>query len=117
MHKVLQSGLLTWYLKLQIRKLWDEDNVAAVIDSRISSSSNRGEVMRCVHIGLLCVQALPKARPSIPTVLSMLRSDIIELPEPKQTAFTIKPSRSDIGTSSSQQFSANDVTITVVDGR
>ncbi|KAH6801747.1 S-locus lectin protein kinase family protein [Perilla frutescens var. frutescens] len=103
--------------------LWNEDNVAASVDTRISSSCYREEVMRCMHIGLLCVQELPKDRPSVSAVLSMLSSEIIELPEPKKPAFAIKSNRSDTSTSSSSQLSqkgsssVNNVTLTVVAGR
>lgn len=77
--------------------------------------------MRCIHLGLLCVQELPKDRPSVSAVLSMLSSETVELPEPQQSAFSIKSSRSDTGASSSQQgkssASLNNVTLTMVDGR
>ncbi|KAH6792845.1 hypothetical protein C2S52_003322 [Perilla frutescens var. hirtella] len=100
---------------------WNEDNAATLIDPRVSSSSNQAEVTRCMHIGLLCVQELPKDRPSVSAVLSMLSSETIELPEPKQSAFSIKSSRSDTGASSSQQSkssaSMNNITLTMVDGR
>ncbi|KAL2475497.1 G-type lectin S-receptor-like serine/threonine-protein kinase [Abeliophyllum distichum] len=103
-------------------KLWNEDDVVALIDPRILSTSYRAEIIRCIHIGLLCVQELPKDRPNISAVLSMLRSEIVELPEPKQTAFAEKWSRSYTGTGSSQQSqksscSLNNVTLTVVDAR
>ncbi|KAL2495200.1 G-type lectin S-receptor-like serine/threonine-protein kinase [Forsythia ovata] len=103
-------------------KLWNEDDVVALIDPRILSTSYRAEIIRCIHIGLLCVQELPKDRPNISSVLSMLRSEIVELPEPKQTAFAEKWSRSHTGTGSSQQSqksscSLNNVTLTVVDAR
>lgn len=91
-----------------------------MIDSRISNSSYKAEVMRCIHIGLLCVQELPRDRPSISAVLSMLSSEMTELPEPKQSAFSVKSVHSDTGTSSSQSkscASTNNVTLTVVDGR
>ncbi|XP_073122225.1 G-type lectin S-receptor-like serine/threonine-protein kinase At1g11330 isoform X2 [Henckelia pumila] len=98
---------------------WKEDNVIALIDPRLSDLSYRAEVVRCIQIGLLCVQELPKDRPCISAVLSMLSSEIVELMEPKQAAFTI---RSDMVTGSSQQSqkstgSLNNVTITMVDGR
>ncbi|XP_057764765.1 G-type lectin S-receptor-like serine/threonine-protein kinase At1g11330 [Salvia miltiorrhiza] len=102
---------------------WMEDNVTALIDPRISSSSYQTDVMRCIHIGLLCVQELPKDRPSISAVLSMISSEIIELPEPKQSAFSTKSSHPDTGTSSSLQSkssafaSLNNVTLSMVDGR
>ncbi|KAI3466616.1 hypothetical protein Pfo_023279 [Paulownia fortunei] len=103
-------------------KLWNEDNVDASIDPRISSPSYRVELVRCIHIGLLCVQELPKDRPSVWSVLSMLSSEIVELPQPKQPAFVIKLSHSYTGTSSSQQSqksscSLNNVTLSMVDGR
>ncbi|XP_042028334.1 G-type lectin S-receptor-like serine/threonine-protein kinase At1g11330 isoform X2 [Salvia splendens] len=100
---------------------WNKEIVAALIDPRILSSSYRAEVMRCIHIGLLCVQELPEDRPFISAVLSMLSSEIIELPEPKQSAFSYNSSRTDTGTSSSQQSkssgSLNNVTISIVDAR
>ncbi|KAL6544751.1 hypothetical protein OROMI_023613 [Orobanche minor] len=91
-----------------------ENNAAFVIDGRISSPSYQEEVVRCIHIGLLCVQELPQDRPSISYVLAMLRSEIIELPEPKQSAFVLDDSGQPSQKSSS---SLNNVTLTVVDGR
>lgn len=109
----------------KVWKLWNEDSIAALIDTRVSNDSNpssRAEVVRCIHIGLLCVQELPRNRPSVSSALSMLTSEIIELPEPKQPAFAMKSSRSNTGASSSQQSqkssdSLNNVTLTVVGGR
>ncbi|KAL8460249.1 hypothetical protein ACS0TY_031968 [Phlomoides rotata] len=102
--------------------LWNEDNVSASIDPRISSPRYESDISRCIHIGLLCVQELPKDRPSVSSVLSMLCSEIIELPDPKQPAFTTKSSQHDTGTSSSQQSqqsssSLNNVTLSTIGGR
>ncbi|KAL8460252.1 hypothetical protein ACS0TY_031969 [Phlomoides rotata] len=93
---------------------WKEDRVDALIDPRISSSSYRAEVMRCIHIGLLCVQELPKERPSVSVVLSMLSRDIVNLPEPKQSAYSINSNSSQTVTSTS---SLNYVSLTTVEGR
>ncbi|KAL0341134.1 UNVERIFIED_CONTAM: G-type lectin S-receptor-like serine/threonine-protein kinase [Sesamum radiatum] len=103
-------------------KLWNEDNVEATIDVRIWSGSHQAEVVRCIQIGLLCVQELPKDRPSISAVVGMLSSNIVELPKPKQSAFALTPSRTDTSHSSSQQSqksscSLNNVTLSVVNGR
>ncbi|KAL6546692.1 hypothetical protein OROMI_022413 [Orobanche minor] len=103
-------------------KLWNEDKVADLIDQRIYSPSCQAEVVRCMLIGLLCVQEIPKDRPSVSAVLSMLISGTMELPQPKQPAFSVKSSRADTGTSSSHQSqksscSTNNVTMTMVDGR
>ncbi|KAH6758304.1 hypothetical protein C2S51_018539 [Perilla frutescens var. frutescens] len=108
--------------------MWNEDKVAGVVDSRISSPSYLEEVKRCIHIGLLCVQQLPKDRPSVSTVLSMLVSSEVIALVPEKPAFSMKPSRSDnnnnIGISFSSQLSqkgsssVNNVTLTtMVHGR
>lgn len=106
-------------LEFQVWKLWTEDNVAASIDPRLLNSGYGAEIIRCIHIGLLCVQELPRDRPSVSAVLSMLSSEIADLPNPKQSAFTMRPTHSDVGTSSSQKssYSLNNVTITMIDGR
>ncbi|KAM3251772.1 hypothetical protein P3L10_005842 [Capsicum annuum] len=73
--------LLAW-------KLWNENNIVKFIEPKIFDSSLEKEVCRCVHIGLLCVQEYADDRPNVSTVLSILTSDIAELPTPKQPAFT-----------------------------
>ncbi|KAK4399030.1 G-type lectin S-receptor-like serine/threonine-protein kinase [Sesamum angolense] len=69
-------------------KLWNEDNALDLIDKRIWSSSFRQEFMRCIHMGLLCVQESPVNRPTISTVLSMVSSEIVDLPVPEHPGFT-----------------------------
>ncbi|KAG6416530.1 hypothetical protein SASPL_123962 [Salvia splendens] len=113
----LEDGSLN--LLGQVWNFWNEDNISALIDTRISSLSYRAEVIRCIHIGLLCVQQFARDRPSASAVLSMLSSEISQLPQPKIPAFAIKSNHSDAGTSSSQlsRSSNNNVTLTAVDGR
>ncbi|KAK6149827.1 hypothetical protein DH2020_017352 [Rehmannia glutinosa] len=84
-------------------KLWNEDNALDLIDKRISCSSFRTEIMRCMHIGLLCVQESPVNRPSISTVLSMLSSEIVDLPAPENPGFTDRMSHSVVRSSSSSE--------------
>ncbi|KAL8467844.1 hypothetical protein ACS0TY_031184 [Phlomoides rotata] len=107
-------------LPFEVWNFWKEDKVDALIDPRISSLSYRAEVMRCIHIGLLCVQELPKDRPSVSVVLSMLSRDIENLPEPKQSAYSLNSNSSQKGTSTSSQSqksssSMNYVSLTTVD--
>ncbi|MED6134158.1 hypothetical protein PIB30_034686 [Stylosanthes scabra] len=68
-------------------KLWENDNIGSLIDSEISDSSNKEDIMRCIHIGLLCVQELARDRPTMTAVISMLNSETVNLPPPKQPAF------------------------------
>ena len=55
------------------------------MDESISSN----EVMRRIHVGLLCVQDQAADRPTMSDVVSMLNNDTILLPAPKQPTFFI----------------------------
>ncbi|XP_054776640.1 G-type lectin S-receptor-like serine/threonine-protein kinase At1g11330 isoform X2 [Prosopis cineraria] len=70
------------------RKIWTEDNIKSLIDPEIYDSSFHMEILRCIQVGLLCVQELAKDRPSMAFVYSMLNSEIVNLPSPTQPAFT-----------------------------
>ena len=45
------------------------------------------EVLRCVHVGLLCVQGDPAARPVMSSVVMMLSSDTVTLQRPSKPGF------------------------------
>ncbi|KAK0578598.1 hypothetical protein LWI29_013021 [Acer saccharum] len=58
-------------------KLWNENNISALIDPVISDPpSFQSEILRCIQVGLLCVQEFVKDRPTMLTVVSMLNSEI-----------------------------------------
>jgi len=46
------------------------------------------EVLRCIHIGLLCVQEDPQHRPTMSNVVVLLGSESMVLPQPRQPAFS-----------------------------
>ncbi|CAL5344840.1 unnamed protein product [Camellia sinensis] len=101
---------------LKAWKLWKEDNIVLLIDPMISYQDFRSEILRCVHVGLLCVQEFAIDRPTISMVLSMLNSEISHLPTPKQPAFTQTPKNLSSQQSQSR-CSRNELTVTIVDGR
>ncbi|KAK6270353.1 hypothetical protein POUND7_007458 [Theobroma cacao] len=82
-------------------------------------SYDEKEILRCIDVGLLCVQEFAKDRPTMSRVVSMLNSEIVDLPPPKQPAFTERQINQDVESFSSNEdrFSLNDVTITDFDGR
>ena len=47
------------------------------------------EIVKCIQIGLLCVEENPQDRPTMSTVIVMLRSESIALPKPKHPAFSV----------------------------
>lgn len=53
------------------------------------------QVLRCIQIGLLCVQEDPNERPSMASVVLMLNSTYIPLPSPSAPASFIKGSMTD----------------------
>ncbi|XP_074574189.1 G-type lectin S-receptor-like serine/threonine-protein kinase At4g27290 [Curcuma longa] len=66
--------------------MWKEGEWWNLVDKNIDQVFSKVEVMKCIKIGLLCVQEWPKDRPTMPLVLTMLDNteDINLLPEPKQ---------------------------------
>ncbi|KAI4296569.1 hypothetical protein L6164_036518 [Bauhinia variegata] len=92
-------------------RFWNEGRIMTLIDPEMSySMCDRDQIMRCIHIGLLCVQELARKRPSMSTVLGMLYSEIENLPPPKEVGFLQKQQVR--GRSSS-----NSVTFTEIQGR
>ncbi|KAH9651185.1 G-type lectin S-receptor-like serine/threonine-protein kinase [Citrus sinensis] len=99
-------------------KLWNEGMPLQLIDACYQESCNRAEVIRCVHISLLCVQQHPDDRPSMPSVILMLGSEIV-LPQPKQPGFLANKKSTEPDSSSSmlESSSTNTITISELEGR
>ncbi|XP_052201104.1 G-type lectin S-receptor-like serine/threonine-protein kinase At1g11330 isoform X5 [Diospyros lotus] len=100
-------------------KLWNEHKAVELIDSGIVSQGSQMEMLRCIHIGLLCVQEFARDRPTMSMVLSMLSSEIAHLPPPKQPAFT-QPSPSaqtQSGHQNPERCSTNKCSITIIEAR
>ncbi|KAG6394013.1 hypothetical protein SASPL_144589 [Salvia splendens] len=99
-------------------KMWNEGNGLSFVEESIANRETEEEIIRCIQIGLLCVQENPKDRPSVEIVLSMLSGDIVELPVPNQPAFSENGSTTGPSGSTHQNvFSSNELTLSVLDGR
>ena len=59
------------------------------VDSLLVERSPAAGILRCIHIGLLCVQEDPADRPTMSFVDLALASNLIALPKPKQPAFCL----------------------------
>ncbi|KAH1054600.1 hypothetical protein GYH30_023406 [Glycine max] len=66
---------------------WREGNILSVIDPEIYDVTHHKDILRCIHIGLLCVQERAVDRPTMAAVISMLNSEVAFLPPPDQPAF------------------------------
>ena len=83
------------------------------MDPLLEKSSVATEVLRCIHIGLLCVQDDPADRPTMSYVLHVLASDTITLPIPKHSAFSIGR----FVTMEGQSSKGNELTLSVLSPR
>ncbi|XP_028760906.1 cysteine-rich receptor-like protein kinase 10 [Neltuma alba] len=70
-------------------KHWRDDNLVAILDSNLTEAGSHSEIIKCIHIGLLCVQGNPGVRPSMNKVVQYLSNDSIQLPIPQEPAFFI----------------------------
>ncbi|TKY51070.1 Cysteine-rich receptor protein kinase 10 [Spatholobus suberectus] len=61
---------------------WRDQTPLNILDQNIKESCNHSEVIKCIQIGLLCVQEKPDDRPTMTQVISYLSSSITELPFP-----------------------------------
>lgn len=87
-----------------------------MVELSIDKSYQRHEVLRCMQIGLLCVQELTTDRPTMLDVLFMLRNET-PLPSPSRPAFVYKTSNSGVDSSTSRGVSINEMTVTMVEPR
>ena len=100
---------------LQAWKLWRDERALELMDPSLKDSYSRNEVIRCIHMGLLCVQEEADARPTMATIVLMLSSYSISLPSPQEPPFFLQSRiESDQLTSNSVAVSVDDSLITNV---
>ncbi|KAM5588491.1 hypothetical protein ABKV19_006773 [Rosa sericea] len=98
-------------------KLWNEGMGLKLVDEVLGDSYSSSEVMKCVHIGLLCVQDNTTDRPTMTDIALMLNSEI-DGPKPKKPLFTIQNSTSYPKPQyENTDSSKNEASITVIEGR
>ncbi|KAI3680606.1 hypothetical protein L6452_35379 [Arctium lappa] len=100
-------------------RLWKEGKGLELLDESVGVDFSKDEVLRCVQIGLLCVQEQADDRPKMSKVLLMLSSEAVQLPQPKYPGFCLGKRHFEAESSSKQDESVtvNEVTVTILDGR
>ena len=83
-----------------------------IVDASLGETYPANEVLRCIQIGLLCVQEHARDRPTMLTIVFMLGNDTT-LPSPKQPAFI----STSINNNRDMLTSLNEVSISEIDGR
>jgi hypothetical protein len=79
MHPVSSWFSVCTYL-IQIWEHWTRDKAIDLIDASLNSNYPVDNVLKCIHIGLLCVQQKPTDRPLMSAVNYMLNSNTDCLP-------------------------------------
>ncbi|MCD9559967.1 hypothetical protein HAX54_018348 [Datura stramonium] len=98
---------------------WKDEKALDVVDPLLGDSYEACEVLRCIHIGLLCVQSFTNDRPTMSEVVFMLCNET-NLPFPKEPGLVFRSeNHSSVKHSSSASVgtSVNDMSISTVYGR
>ncbi|XP_042383038.1 G-type lectin S-receptor-like serine/threonine-protein kinase At4g27290 [Zingiber officinale] len=66
---------------------WTQGSALQVIDQDLVKQCDSPQILRCIHIGLLCVQEDPTQRPTMANVVLMLNSHFVNLPIPSAPSF------------------------------
>ncbi|XP_049936611.1 cysteine-rich receptor-like protein kinase 15 [Nymphaea colorata] len=61
-------------------RLWGENKALEVVDQTLEETRDSDEILRCIHIGLLCVQEDASSRPRMSKVVAMLENSSLILP-------------------------------------
>ena len=72
-----------------------EGNVGAIIDP-ILGRTCMDEMVRCIHLGLLCVQENVESRPTMASAVVMLNSNSFTLPVPLRPGFLLQSNASNL---------------------
>ncbi|KAK6264844.1 hypothetical protein SCA6_020278 [Theobroma cacao] len=94
-------------------KLWNGGTPMEMIDPFMEKPVSTLEVLRCIQVGLLCVQQRPEDRPTMSSVLLMLDSENPSLPQPKQPGFYTERFFTETDTSSTGKMPCNSNEITI----
>ncbi|XP_007025873.2 PREDICTED: G-type lectin S-receptor-like serine/threonine-protein kinase At4g27290 isoform X1 [Theobroma cacao] len=99
-------------------KLWNEGNPLELMDELMEDTISENEVVRCIQVGLLCVQQRMEDRPTMSSVLLMLSNESIMVPQPKEPGFCTEiSSGGDTSSSVNNLHTANELTVTDLGGR
>ncbi|MBA0569367.1 hypothetical protein Golob_006803 [Gossypium lobatum] len=100
-------------------QLWEDDKAMYIVDPLIQESCCPKEALKCIHIGMLCVQDSATYRPTMAAVVLMLESEAPTLPTARQPTYrSFRRSIDEQPIPNGQEIvSSNDVTITTIAGR
>jgi hypothetical protein len=100
----------------QAWKLWIEDRPMEQLDELVGDLCTLSNILRHIHVGLLCVQQKPEDRPNMSSVVQMLSSESL-LPKPRQPGFFTDSLETNPSSSKHATSSTNEITMTLLEAR
>ncbi|XP_057750079.1 G-type lectin S-receptor-like serine/threonine-protein kinase At4g27290 isoform X2 [Arachis stenosperma] len=100
-------------------KLWTEGRQLELLDEVLREGCTPFEVIRCIHVALLCVQQKPQDRPDMSSVVLMLNGEKL-LPKPRIPGFYSEgdvTSEGDALLTKCTLLSPNETSITILEAR
>uniref|UniRef100_A0A8I7B401 Serine/threonine-protein kinase n=1 Tax=Hordeum vulgare subsp. vulgare TaxID=112509 RepID=A0A8I7B401_HORVV len=88
-----------------------------LVDSSVVVSCPLHEALRCIHVGLQCVQDHPSDRPLMSSVLSMIENESGLLPTPKQPVYFTTSNCEGEEARENMENSFNTISITTLESR
>ncbi|TVU19983.1 hypothetical protein EJB05_36169, partial [Eragrostis curvula] len=119
-NKSLDKILYGDLLKQQLNKIpfplrhWHQGSMLQLVDGCPADKHEKQEILRCIHIGLLCVQDDAQLRPRMAAVVHMLKSRPMTLASPAEPVFEVPGERPRL---SSLEPSINEASITHLEPR
>ena len=85
---------------------WSRGSVSGLLDGCSADGLQPTEMLRCIHVGLLCVQEDAHLRPGMAAVVVMLNSRSITLPVPTPPAYVVSGRAGALGMSTTREAQA-----------
>ncbi|KAH1084661.1 hypothetical protein GLYMA_07G005700v4 [Glycine max] len=106
------------YSRLKAWQIWNKGRALELLDPSLNKSYISDEVLRYIHIGLMCVQDHVTDRPTMQDVVSFLSNNSAQLGQPKQLTFFLHVIVEEprLPNSNQESFSLNVVSISTIYG-
>lgn len=67
--------------------MWNEEKALDLVDATLCNNFSRDEMIKCIHIGLLCIQEDASIRPRMTSIVGVLNGKATSLSMPKPPNF------------------------------
>nr|GMC49923.1 G-type lectin S-receptor-like serine/threonine-protein kinase At4g27290 [Ipomoea batatas] len=89
------------------------------MDNCVKDFYVESQVLRCIHVALLCVSKLPEDRPTMASVVFMLENEEVALPKPKEPGFFVERNSTEASSTDEERccYEIAVITFSTLEGR